>query len=107
MVRPVLPQRLIVLLDPLPEQTSQGLYLPTKQTTLAAGLPKAHALTAQVLAAGPQAQHLVGQRVAFTRLYYGWLYRLSGGRQVGFVDARNVLFTVGPEVDPRRIESVR
>lgn len=96
-----------MLLDPLPEVSAGGILYPTQLTRTNQGLPKQHALTAHVLAAGREASYLVGTRVAFTRLYYGWLYKLADKRQVGFVDARNVLFRVDSTLNMATIEAVR
>jgi hypothetical protein len=74
-------------------KTASGLlYLPGKIHGFYGGLPHMRTLYGTILAAGPDATVMVGERVAFTRLYFAiWLPLMEEGAFVGWINENDMI----------------
>lgn len=73
-----------------PEREGLIWLLPSERTNYA-GLGHTVFMRAVVVGTGPDCKILkVGDRVAFTRLFFAWLFKLQDGTLVGYIDADNI-----------------
>ena len=91
MFRP-LGRRAMVLLDPIPTQSSGGMFFPTSSLDLYSGPAHLRICRAIVMAKGPQCKIVeIGDSVCFVRLYFGRITKLPNGQYIGLVDEAQML----------------
>ena len=87
-----LQDRLVVRTDPPPEKfEGSSLYLPPSKSTFYGEMPKEVTTFATVMAVGPDASQVkIGDRVAFTRIFFARWEDMPDGSKVGWVSEKDL-----------------
>lgn len=94
------PVRDLVMVRTEPHEKKIGsLYLPPKLQHFYGELPHLQMVTATALSVGPQCRSIkVGDRIVFSRLFFGRLFTMKDGTLVGYLREDQVS---GHRLDPR------